>query len=93
MSNMHEFKGIFSHLKYAWQKNEQTVLVILTNVRGSAYRLPGSKMLMTSSGNMFGTVSGGCLEADLYGWAEKVFETIEVQINLMYQPHDKHLTK
>ena len=75
MSNMHELKEIFSHLNYAWQKNEQTVLVILTNVRGSAYRLPGSKMLMTSSGNMFGTVSGGCLEADLYGWAEKVFET------------------
>ncbi|MER1999754.1 MAG: XdhC family protein, partial [Lysinibacillus sp.] len=35
----------------------------------------GSKMLMTSSGKMVGSVSGGCLEPDLYGWAEKVFET------------------
>ena len=75
MSNMHEFKELFLHLQNAWRKNEKTVLVILTNVRGSAYRLPGSKMLMTSSGDMFGTVSGGCLEPDLYGWAEKVFET------------------
>ena len=75
MSKMHEFKELFCHINSAWQQNEQTVLVILTDVKGSAYRLPGSKMLMTSSGKMFGTVSGGCLEADLFGWAEKVFET------------------
>lgn len=72
---MHEFKELFLHLQNAWRENEKTVLVILTNVRGSAYRLPGSKMLMTSSGKMFGSVSGGCLEPDLYAWAEKVFET------------------
>ena len=75
MSKMHEFQVLFHHINEAWQQNEQTVLVILTDVKGSAYRLPGSKMLMTSSGKMIGTVSGGCLEADLYGWAEKVFET------------------
>ena len=75
MSKMHEFQALFHHINSAWQQNEQTVLVILTDVKGSAYRLPGSKMLMTSSGKMIGTVSGGCLEADLYGWAEKVFET------------------
>ena len=75
MSKIHELKGIFDHIYSAWQKNEKTVLVILTDVKGSAYRLPGSKMLMVSNGDMFGTVSGGCLEPDLYGWAEKVFET------------------
>ena len=75
MSKMHEFEELFHHINCAWQQNEQTVLVILTDVKGSAYRLPGSKMLMTSSGKMFGTVSGGCLDADLFGRAEKVFET------------------
>ena len=75
MSNVYEFKELFHHAQTAWQKNEQTVLVILTDVKGSAYRLPGSKMLMTSAGQMYGTLSGGCLEADLYEWAEKVFET------------------
>lgn len=75
MSKIHEFKDLFRHIHSAWQQNEKVVLVILTDVKGSAYRLPGSKMLMTSSGNMIGTVSGGCLEADLYCWAEKVFET------------------
>ena len=75
MSNVYEFKELFHHAQAAWQKNEQTVLVILTDVKGSAYRLPGSKMLMTSTGRMYGTLSGGCLEADLYEWAEKVFKT------------------
>ncbi len=75
MSKIQEFKELFRHIHSAWQQNEKAVLVILTDVRGSAYRLPGSKMLMTSSGNMIGTVSGGCLEADLYCFAEKVFET------------------
>ncbi|MER2106743.1 MAG: XdhC family protein [Solibacillus sp.] len=77
MSKMHELKELFHHIQQAWQRQEQVVLVILTDVVGSAYRLPGSKMVMTSSGDLFGTVSGGCLEADLYGWAERVFETGE----------------
>ena len=75
MSRLQEFQQLFCEIEMAWEKEEQVVLVILTNVKGSAYRLPGTKMVMTSTGNMFGTISGGCLEADLYAWAEKVFET------------------
>lgn len=75
MSKMNELKELFCQMEKAWEQQEKTVLVILTDVKGSAYRLPGSKMLMTSSGNMVGTISGGCLEADLYAWAEKVFES------------------
>jgi len=75
MSKMYELKEIYSNIEKAWAQQEKAVLVILTDVKGSAYRLPGSKMLMTSSGKMVGTISGGCLEADLYAWAEKVFES------------------
>ncbi len=75
MSRIMEFKELFNQIKLAWMRNEETVLVILSEVRGSAYRLPGTKMIMTSSGHMVGTISGGCLEADLYEWAKVVFET------------------
>jgi len=74
MSRLQEFQELFRHIRSAWDKNEQTVLVILADAKGSAYRLPGTKMLMTSGGTMIGTISGGCLEADLYEWALKVFE-------------------
>lgn len=74
MSRLQEFQELFRHIKKAWENNEQTVLVILADVKGSAYRLPGTKMLMTSNGNMIGTISGGCLETDLFEWAKKVFE-------------------
>lgn len=75
MSRLQEFQELFCQIKNAWNNNEQTVLVILADVKGSAYRLPGTKMLMTSSGLMAGNISGGCLEADLFEWAKKVFES------------------
>lgn len=74
MSRLHEFQELFRQIQIAWKKDEKTVLVILVDVKGSAYRLPGTKMLMTSGGTMVGTISGGCLETDLYEWATKVFE-------------------
>ena len=75
MSRLHEFKELFNQITLAWERGEQAVLVILADVKGSAYRLPGTKMVMTSDGQMFGTISGGCLENDLYEWAQKVFES------------------
>ena len=40
-------------------------IVVLTNVKGSAFRRPGAKLLIRSDGTMSGNVSGGCLENDL----------------------------
>jgi len=44
-----------------------TPLAIATvvNVRGSAYRRPGARMLITASGETAGMISGGCLEGDV----------------------------
>ena len=41
------------------------VLATVVNVEGSAYRQPGARMLVTSDGHSIGTISGGCLEADV----------------------------
>jgi xanthine/CO dehydrogenase XdhC/CoxF family maturation factor len=51
------------------------VLVILTHVKGSAFRRPGAKLLIRADGSMTGNVSGGCLENDLRERALKAMQT------------------
>ena len=55
--------------------NVSAVLATVVDVRGSSYRLPGAKMLILENGETFGTVSGGCLEADVLERAKKVLQT------------------
>jgi xanthine dehydrogenase accessory factor len=80
VSRIDEARDVFAHIEQAWSKGERAALLTITQVQGSAYRLPGSKMMMTEKGNMFGTLSGGCLESDLYGWAEKTIEEGEPRL-------------
>ena len=58
-----------------FREGESAVLATVIDVRGSGYRLPGARMLMLADGETFGTVSGGCLEADVLERAKKVLET------------------
>ena len=44
---------------------EECVLATVVRVEGSSYRKPGARMLMTKSGLRAGTISGGCLEAEV----------------------------
>lgn len=80
MSRIDEARQMFNRIEQAWSDEERAVLLTITQVKGSAYRRPGAKMMMTESGKMLGTLSGGCLEADLYGWAEKVFKEGEARL-------------
>src|ERR1700691_3728896 len=41
------------------------VLATVVEVEGSSYRKPGACMLLASDGRRAGTVSGGCLEAQV----------------------------
>jgi len=40
-------------------------LATVVGVRGSTYRLPGARQLVAETGESVGTVSGGCLDADV----------------------------
>ena len=51
---------------------ERAVLATVVDLKGSGYRLPGARMLIKASGDTFGTVSGGCLEADVLERANRV---------------------
>lgn len=44
---------------------ERCLLATLVKVEGSSYREVGARMLMTSGGGRTGTISGGCLEAEI----------------------------
>lgn len=59
---------------------EQAILATVLDVRGSGYRLPGARMLVLANGQTVGTVSGGCLEADVLERARKVLASGESEV-------------
>ncbi len=59
-----------------WQRqSEQIAMATLVDVRGSAPRLPGARFCVTGGGEVSGSVSGGCIEADLFEHAMGVLES------------------
>jgi xanthine dehydrogenase accessory factor len=74
MSRLKEFRTIMNSIKSVWKKDKKAAIVMLIGVNGSAYRLPGTKMMMAEDAEMVGTISGGCLEGDIYGYAEKAIQ-------------------
>jgi xanthine/CO dehydrogenase XdhC/CoxF family maturation factor len=60
----------------AWKGLEEPVAVAtVVRTAGSTPRPTGSKMAMTPSGKIAGSVSGGCLEAAVYEEAMEVLAT------------------
>ena len=57
--------------------DEKAILATVVDVVGSGYRRPGARMLIDQNGYSIGTVSGGCLEADVLERAKKVLQTGE----------------
>jgi xanthine/CO dehydrogenase XdhC/CoxF family maturation factor len=57
------------HILPLWNELEssgaQYVLATVVAVEGSSYRRPGARMLLAQDGRRAGTVSGGCLEAEV----------------------------
>ena len=62
-------------------------MATVVDVRGSSYRLPGARMLIDENGNSLGTISGGCLEADVLERARKVLQTGTPQV-ITYDTRD-----
>ena len=48
-----------------WKRGAAEVLVTLVRAEGSSYRRPGAHLLIGADGEYAGTISGGCLEAEV----------------------------
>jgi xanthine dehydrogenase accessory factor len=53
-----------------WRRGGAAVLVTLVRAEGSSYRRPGARLLLGAQGEYAGTISGGCLEAEVLRKAE-----------------------
>jgi xanthine/CO dehydrogenase XdhC/CoxF family maturation factor len=62
---MAELQQIVALWQSAKTRQEEVCLATVVRVEGSSYRKPGARMLLTRSGQRAGTISGGCLEAEV----------------------------
>ncbi len=66
---MHEVRADLDRWQHA---GESIALATLVRVRRAAPRKPGARMLVTASGKIAGSVSGGCVESDVAAHAAEV---------------------
>ena len=69
---MHELQAIINGFQASEQKKETTFLATIVNTFGSTYRQKGAKMLITATGEMVGTLSGGCVENDIWQYTKQI---------------------
>ncbi len=73
-------REVLSELK-AWTKaGEQIALATVVETWGSSPRPLGSKMVVTKSGKMAGSVSNGCIEGAVFEEAQKVLKSGEPKL-------------
>lgn len=62
---MRELEVIVTEVEKLRSAGKGAVLATVVGVAGSAYRLPGARMLVTEQRWIAGSISGGCLEGDV----------------------------
>jgi xanthine/CO dehydrogenase XdhC/CoxF family maturation factor len=67
------------------ERGEPGALVTITRTAGSAYQREGTKMLFRASGESVGTISGGCLEVDIFERCRAVLDDGKARI-VTYTP-------
>lgn len=72
---MKEQKTIVSEFRKIDFTTRRAALATVVNVRGSSYRSPGARMLITDDGRWVGSISGGCLEGDALRKARQVMSS------------------
>jgi xanthine dehydrogenase accessory factor len=70
-------KEILPEVERWRQEGEKIVVATVIATRRSAPRPIGASLAISESGKMCGSVSGGCVESDVFESAQEVFETGE----------------
>ena len=69
---MKELQDIVTDFLALKSRGQTAALATVVKVKGSTYRRPGARMLMSQDGCMTGSISGGCLENDVFEHAKHV---------------------
>jgi xanthine dehydrogenase accessory factor len=72
---MKEFSSIVNEYQKIDFTQRKAALATVVKVRGSSYRSPGARMLITDDGKWVGSISGGCLEGDALRKARQVMSS------------------
>jgi xanthine dehydrogenase accessory factor len=73
-------REILIELRRLLDESEPAALVTVTRTTGSAYRREGAKMICREGGRLIGSISGGCLESDVYERSVRVVERNQSEI-------------
>jgi len=73
-------KEIARDLERWHERGEKVALATVVSVRRSAPRPLGSTLAVSESGELAGSVSGGCVEGDVYGQAREVLGGLEPRL-------------
>lgn len=75
MSHWKETAEILARVAELSAAGRRAALATVVRISGSAYRRPGARFLIEETGETLGSVSGGCLEADVREVAVDVMKT------------------
>lgn len=85
---MKDFIAVVNAYKQIDFSQRKAALATVIRVRGSSYRSPGARMLITDDGRWTGSISGGCLEGDALRKARQVMNDNRA-ITVTYDTRDE----
>ncbi len=85
---MKEQRAILEAYKKIEGAGKKVALATVVRVRGSSYRSPGARMLITDDGTWVGSISGGCLEGDALRKARQVMNS-NVPMTVTYDTREE----
>lgn len=71
---------VYTEVARALREGEPIVLATVARTRGSTPRKAGAKMVVRPDGSFFGTIGGGCGEAEVRVKAVEVLETGRAEV-------------